>query len=40
MSKNVTFGFMVIMTLLFAGEAVGFQSRQRTPEQLKRQGDF
>src|SRR5688572_4285311 len=40
MSKNITFGFIVIMARLLVGEAVGCQSRQRTPEQLKRQEDF
>jgi hypothetical protein len=40
MSKNITFGFIVMMALLLAGEAAGFQSRQRTPEQLKRQEEF
>jgi hypothetical protein len=40
MSKNIIFVFLVIMTLLFAGEAAGFQSRQKTPEHLKRQEEF
>ena len=40
MPKTVTFGFIVIMAHLLAGGVVGFQSSQRTPEQLKRQEEF
>jgi hypothetical protein len=40
MSKAFIFGFILVMALVSARGTVGFQSRQRSPEQIKKQQEF